>query len=80
MSKNIKILGIAGSLRKESFNRSLLRSAAENAPEGVEIEIYELEDLPGFNQDKEKDPPAKAAELKEMVRNADAILFVTPEF
>jgi len=74
------ILGIAGSLRKQSFNRALLRAAQELTPQGTTIETFELDGLPGFNQDDEANPPAKVAELKQRIRSADAILFVTPEY
>jgi chromate reductase len=74
------ILGIAGSLRKQSFNRSLLRAAQELAPEGVRLDVFELDGIPPFNQDDEANPPAKVAELKQRVRDADAILLVTPEY
>src|SRR5678815_532220 len=80
MSKPVRILGIAGSLRRESYNRATLRAATELVPEGAEIEIFELDGIPGFNQDEEQNPPAKVAELKQKVRAADAILFVTPEY
>ncbi|PWT87858.1 MAG: NADPH-dependent FMN reductase [Blastocatellia bacterium] len=74
------ILGIAGSLRKTSFNRAALRAAQELAPEGSRIDIFEIDGLPGFNQDDEANPPAKVVELKQRIRAADAILFVTPEY
>jgi chromate reductase len=80
MAETIKILGIAGSLRKESYNRGALRAAVELAPEGSVIEIAELDGIPGFNQDDEQNMPEKAAAFKEKVRAADAILFVTPEY
>ena len=80
MNKPLTILGIAGSLRKQSFNRSLLRAAQELVPEGARIEIFELDDIPSFNQDDEGNPPPKVVELKQRVRSADAILFVTPEY
>ena len=80
MNKPIRILGIAGSLRKESFNQGALRAAVELAPEGATIEIFALDGIPGFNQDEEQNPPEKVAELKRKVREADAILFVTPEY
>jgi chromate reductase len=76
----IKILGIAGSLRAGSFNRALLRTAQSLAPPDTAVEIFELDGIPGFNQDLESDPPPKVAELKAKVRAADAILFVTPEY
>lgn len=80
MSNTIRILGIAGSLRKESFNRGALRAAQELAPEGVEIEIFDLDGIPGFNQDQEREPPAIVAEFKKKIREADAIIFSTPEY
>jgi chromate reductase len=80
MNKPIRILGIAGSLRKGSFNHGALRAAADLAPEGATIEIFELDGIPGFNQDDEQNPPEKVAQLKQKVRDADAILFVTPEY
>jgi len=81
MNEKIRILGIAGSLRQESFNRATLREATKLVPENAEIEIFELDgDIPGFNQDDEKNPPQKIVELKQKIREADAILFVTPEY
>ena len=80
MSKPINILGIAGSLRRQSYNRSALRAAQQLAPSGVTLTIFELDDIPGFNQDDEQNPPAKVVELKQQIRAADALLFVTPEY
>jgi chromate reductase, NAD(P)H dehydrogenase (quinone) len=77
---NIKILGIAGSLRKASFNRMALKAAQGLVPAGATLEIADLPDLPGFNQDQEKTPPAAVTELKVKIRAADAILLVTPEY
>jgi chromate reductase, NAD(P)H dehydrogenase (quinone) len=74
------ILGIAGSLRKESFNRALLRAAQELTPEGARIDTFELDGMPPFNQDEEANPHPKVAEFKQRIRAADAILFVTPEY
>ncbi len=80
MNNQIHILGIAGSLRRQSYNRSALRAAQQLVPEGATLEIFELDGIPAFNQDEEQNPPAKVAELKKQVRAADAILFVTPEY
>jgi chromate reductase len=80
VNEPIVILGIAGSLRKESFNRSLLRAAQELAPEGARIETFEIDGIPSFNQDQETNPHPRVAELKQRIRAADAILFVTPEY
>ena len=80
MNDPLVILGIAGSLRKQSFNRSLLRAAQELTPEGARIETFELDGLPSFNQDEEANPHPRVAEFKQRIRAADAILFVTPEY
>ncbi len=80
MIENIRILGIAGSLRQGSFNRGVLKAAVELVPEGAEIDVFEIDGFPGFNQDEEGAPPQKVAEFKQRIREADAILFVTPEY
>lgn len=80
MTNAIKILGISGSLRQASYNTGALRAAAELVPEGATIEIFDLDGLPGFNQDDDQNPPEKVAELKRKIREADAVLFVTPEY
>ncbi|HKR00624.1 MAG TPA: NAD(P)H-dependent oxidoreductase [Pyrinomonadaceae bacterium] len=80
MSKQISILGIAGSLRQQSYNRAALRAAAGLVPEGATLETFELDGIPGFNQDNEQNPPAKVTELKQRIRAADAVLIVTPEY
>ena len=80
MSSPLTILGIAGSLRKASYNRGALRAAQQLAPPDVKIEIFDLGGIPVFNQDEDNRPPQKVVELKARVRAADAILFVTPEY
>jgi chromate reductase len=49
-------------------------------PEGASIDVFELDGIPGFNQDEEQNPPARVVELKKRTREADAILIVTPEY
>ncbi|MBA2446682.1 MAG: NAD(P)H-dependent oxidoreductase [Chloroflexi bacterium] len=75
------ILGVAGSLRRQSYNRALLRAAAELVPPHVAIETFDIGRLPHFNQDVEAegDPP-EVRELKERLRAADALLIATPEY
>ena len=80
MADQLKILGIAGSLRKASYNRGALRAAQQLCPEGAKIEVFELDGIPPFNQDEEQQAPARVVELKKKIREADAILFVTPEY
>lgn len=80
MDDRIKILGFAGSLRKGSYNKAILRAAKDLVPEGSEIEIFDLEGIPPYNQDLDNDMPAKVKEFKEKIRNADALLIATPEY
>ena len=75
----MKVLGFAGSLRKASFNKALLRAAVEVAPASMAIEIFDLEGIPPFNQDHETQPPEKVKEFKARIRAADAVLIATPE-
>ncbi|MCX5811407.1 MAG: NAD(P)H-dependent oxidoreductase [Proteobacteria bacterium] len=78
--KLISILGFAGSLRKGSFNKAILRAAVELLPEGAKLEIFDLKGIPPFNQDLEKQLPKRVKEFKEKIRAADAILIATPEY
>jgi len=80
MAEPVKILAIAGSLRKASFNRGALRAAQQLLPEGAKMELYDLAGLPLFDQDAESMPNAKVAELKQKIRAADAVLIATPEY
>jgi chromate reductase, NAD(P)H dehydrogenase (quinone) len=80
MADQVRILGIAGSLRKASYNRGALRAAQQLCPEGARLEVIDLDGIPGFSQDEEQKPPAKVVELKRRIREADAILFATPEY
>ncbi len=80
MGRDLTILGIAGSLRKGSYNRAALRAAKELAPPEARIEIFELDGIPPFNQDEERRPPERVVKFKERIRAADAILIVTPEY
>ncbi|MGD1118843.1 MAG: NAD(P)H-dependent oxidoreductase [Dehalococcoidales bacterium] len=79
MNNVINILGFAGSLRKNSYNRGLLRAAAELLPKDARLEIFDLEGIPPFNQDLEASMPEKVREFKSRIRAADAILVATPE-
>jgi chromate reductase len=80
MSKRLHILGIAGSLRCGSYNRAALRAATQLVPEDATIDIFDLDGIPAFNQDEEQNPTAKVVELKARIREADAVLIVTPEY
>jgi chromate reductase, NAD(P)H dehydrogenase (quinone) len=75
----INILGFAGSLRKGSYNRMLLRNCLDLLPADATLDIFDLEGIPPFNQDFEKTPPPRVVEFKQKIKDADAILIVTPE-
>ena len=78
----MKILGISGSLRRDSYNTGLLRAAAELLPAGVELEIWEgLKAVPPYDHDDDTaQAPAAGAELRAAVGAADAVLVATPEY
>ena len=79
MDKQISIFGFAGSLRKGSYNRALLRAAAELMPAEAQLETFDLTEIPPFNQDFEKQPPPVVKEFKAKIKSADALLIATPE-
>jgi chromate reductase len=80
MDRQVNLLGFAGSLRRGSYNRSLLRAASELLPQGAGLEIYDLEGIPVYNQDLESPLPEKVKEFKGKIRAADGLLIVTPEY
>ncbi len=75
-----RVLGISGSLRRDSHNTSLLRAAAEAA--GPDLDLYEgLKDVPPYDEDDDVHPrPAAVARLNAAIQEADAVLFSTPEY
>src|SRR5687768_11506306 len=76
----LRILGIAGSLRKQSYNRFLLDAAKECLGSNGDLQIFDLEGIPPFNQDLEMQPPETVVALKKAIRNSDALLIATPEY
>ena len=79
--ETLTVLGISGSLRSGSFNTGLLRAAQELAPKGIEVKIFDLNDIPLYNGDVEADgDPQGVATLKAAIRAADALLIATPEY
>jgi chromate reductase len=69
-----------GSLRREAFSRKLANALAAHAPPALKLSIVEIGHLPLYNQDDEADPPAAWTAFRERVGEADAVLFVTPEY
>jgi len=82
IDKTVKILGLAGSLRQASYNRALLRAASQMSPAGVVVETFGgLGALPFFDADVEAAGlPARVADLRRAIAEADALLIATPEY
>lgn len=81
MADKIRILGISGSLRADSYNTAALRAARELAPENTELQITDLADIPLYNQElRDREVPAAVARLSDAIQSADAVLFATPEY
>jgi chromate reductase len=79
--KPIRVLGFAGSLRKNSFNRLLVEAAAKLLPDSAQLEVFDLDGIPLYNQDTEVlGIPEAVKRFKEKVEGADAILIATPEY
>jgi chromate reductase, NAD(P)H dehydrogenase (quinone) len=77
----LRVLGFAGSLRRASYNRGLIRAAAASAPTGMTVEVFDLSDIPLYNQDvEEAGEPASVVALKTAMARADALLVATPEY
>ncbi len=78
----IKIIGISGSLRSKSYNTALLRAMAGMMPDGAEMIIASIADIPLYNQDIETGLgiPSAVVEMKSMVEESDGIILATPEY
>ena len=78
----MRVLAISGSLRRDSNNTALLRALREEAPSGVEIEIWDgLKSIPPYDADDDvEDAPEAVSRIREAVREADAVFFTTPEY
>lgn len=82
MTDSIDVVGIVGSLRRQSFSRRLALALASVAPSALKMDLVPIGALPLYNQDDDAEghPPAPWLEFRERVRRADAVLFVTPEY
>jgi chromate reductase len=78
----MRVLAISGSLRDDSNNSALLRALREEAPEGVEVDIWQgLKTIPPYDADDDIVPGPEAVEaFRELVRDSDGIFFATPEY
>lgn len=76
-----KIIGICGSLRKNSYNKCILEYMADNTVDELDIQLVSIKDFPLFNQDiEEEGVPFSVKEVKEKIREADGIIFLCPEY
>lgn len=78
--KKYKIAVIVGSLRKESFNLKTAKAMMDMAPDSLEMNLLDISGLPWFNEDLEDNPPKEWETLRENIRKADGLLFLTPEY
>lgn len=78
----VNVLGVSGSLRRDSYNTKLLRAASELLPEGVELELWDgLKAVPPYDEDDDGEPaPGPVTRLRAAIADADAVLIATPEY
>lgn len=76
----LNILGIVGSLRKDSYNHSALKAVQQLTPDNVVLNLVEIGGIPTFNQDDEMELPTSVIEFKQKISAAGAILIATPEY
>jgi chromate reductase len=81
-SRQFKVLGVSGSLRKDSYNTKLLRAADDVAPDGMTVEIADISDIPMYNADTETAAgfPEPVERFRAQLEEADGVLFATPEY
>jgi chromate reductase len=83
--RRVSLLGLSGSLRRDSWNTALLRNAAEELPDDTTIELFDLRDIPLYDQDRDDqvgggEPPPPVLELRRRVRAADGLVLASPEY
>jgi len=80
--KTVSLVGIAGSLRRDSYNRKLLAAAQQRIPDGAVLEVMSIEDIPLYNADVESASgiPEPVTALKDAIARADGLVIATPEY
>ena len=78
--EKVTIAAFGGSLRSKSYNGYLLKTASKNVPEGVDFRIAPMRNLPMYNTDEEENPSEAVVNFKNVLRDAEGILVVTPEY
>ena len=80
MATIIDVAVLVGSLRRESLNRRMAFALKKLSPEGLELNVIEIRDLPLYDQDDDASPPERSVTFKQTIRDCDAALFITPEY
>ena len=75
----LTFVAFAGSLRTGSYNRMLLAELVRRAPRDIRIDVLDLREMPLFNMDLERNPPAAVTRMREAIRAADGLIIVSPE-
>jgi chromate reductase len=75
-----KLLGLAGSIRRASVSKAILQTLAEKAPAHVSLQIYDLAEIPIYNQDLESSLPASVVALRQAIIDCDGMVIVSPEY
>lgn len=78
--EKIHVLVLVGGISRDSLNKKLSHAVKEQAPERIHLLTFDISKIPFFSQDIENDPPDSIIEFKELIREADAVLFITPEY
>ena len=79
--KEIKLIGISGSLRSASFNTAVLKAVLGNLPTGVSARVADIGSLPFYNEEQDNaHQPETVRELRETIASADGIVFCSPEY
>src|SRR3984893_13972939 len=80
-ASGIKVLGICGSLRKDSYNMAALRIAIAQKPPGMTVEVADISQIPPYNEDvRQQGFPPSVGPLRRRIAAADALLFACPEY
>lgn len=78
--ETFRVFTLIGGISRDSLNKRFYNAIEELCPEGFEFETFDISKLPFFSQDLENDPPDIVTEFKDKIREADGILFITPEY
>jgi chromate reductase len=80
MAQTRKVAVVVGSIRRDSFNRKLALALQKLSPDSLHLNLAEIAALTLYNQDDDANPPAPSVAYKKQIQDADAVLFVTPEY